>query len=100
LSAPARDLVCELLTQSLLAWDVQGDVRRAEDGAIVLAAHPSEIRIERAPADLPFRWMVSVGERKRGAVSLVAVLRQVRTALDPGYAGARVRVALAPLVPS
>jgi hypothetical protein len=98
LSAPARDTVCELLTQSLTAWGVRGDVRRAEDGTIVVTTETaSAIRIEKA-ADLPFRWMVSIGERQRGAVSLVAVLRRVRTALDPGYANARIRVALAPLV--
>jgi hypothetical protein len=43
--------------------------------------------------------MVIVGDRRRGAISLVAVLRQVRTALDPGYATMRVRVAAFPLVP-
>ena len=47
-----------------------------------------------------FRWIVTVEGRKRGAISLVAVLRQVREALDPGYAGSRVRVAVNPLVPS
>ena len=47
-----------------------------------------------------FRWMVTVDGRKRGAISLVAVLRQVREALDPGYAANRVRIAVAPLVPS
>jgi hypothetical protein len=46
-----------------------------------------------------FRWMVTVDGRKRGAISLVAVLRQVREALDPGYAASRVRIAVAPLVP-
>ena len=50
--------------------------------------------------ELMFRWIVTVEGRKRGAISLVAVLRQVREALDPGYAGSRVRVAVNPLVPS
>ena len=43
--------------------------------------------------------MVTVDGRKRGAISLVAVLRQVREALDPGFATNRVRVAVSPLVP-
>ena len=47
-----------------------------------------------------FRWTVTVDGRKRMAISLVAVLRQVREALDPGYAANRVRIAVAPLVPS
>jgi hypothetical protein len=41
-----------------------------------------------------------VAGRKRGAISLPAVLRQVRAALDPGYARNKVRVALTTLVPS
>jgi hypothetical protein len=44
--------------------------------------------------------MVTVDGRKRGAISLVAVLRQIRAALDPGYAKNKVRVAVTPLVPS
>ena len=46
-----------------------------------------------------FRWMVAIGGRKRPALSLLAVLRQVREALDPDYAANKVRVAIAPLVP-
>ena len=33
------------------------------------------------------------------AISIVSVLRQVREALDPGYAASRVRVVVTPLVP-
>ena len=69
------------------------------DGALVIAG-AKDIRIDRAPLHLLFRWMVTVDGRKRGAISLVAVLRQVREALDPGYAANRVRIAVAPLVPS
>jgi hypothetical protein len=43
--------------------------------------------------------MVTVDGRRRGAVSLVAVLRQLRAALDPGYAKTRVRIAASALVP-
>jgi hypothetical protein len=43
--------------------------------------------------------MVTIGRRQRRAMSLVGVLRQVREALDPGYAANRVRVVLTPLVP-
>jgi hypothetical protein len=42
--------------------------------------------------------MVFIGDRKRGAISLLAVLRQVRAVLDPGYATMRVRVTAFPLV--
>jgi hypothetical protein len=47
-----------------------------------------------------FRWLVTIDGRTRPALSLLAVLRQVREALDPDYSGSRLRVAIAPLVPS
>jgi len=94
-----RDLPRELLAESLLAWRVAGSVARQHDGTLVIDDAAKSIRID--PGEHPmFRWMVTVDGRKRGAVSLVAVLRQVREALDPGYATQRVRVAIAPLVPS
>ncbi len=79
----------------------RGGQRRARsDGALVIDGNGRDIRIERAPPHSMFRWTVSVDGRKRAAISLVAVLRQVREALDPGYAANRVRIAAAPLVPS
>ena len=90
----------ELLVQSLAAWRVAGRVAHAVDGVLVIAGARKAIRIERAPPHLPFRWTVTVDGRQRPAISLLAVLRQVREALDPGYAAIRVRIAVAPLVPS
>ncbi len=95
--APVQ-LVCELLTESLAAWCVAGRVERTGDGGIVIGGNRT-IRIEPAPQDSMFRWMVAINGRKRPALSVLAVLRQVREALDPDYAANRVRVALAPLVP-
>ena len=96
----AGELVRELLVQSLAAWRVAGSVARAVDGALVIAGARKDILIERARPHLPFRWTVTVDGRKRHAISVVAVLRQVREALDPGYPANRVRIAVAPLVPS
>ena len=93
------DLTCELMAQSLAAWRVAGAVARAHDGAIVICGARKEIRIDAAPSDPTFRWMVTIDGRKRPAISIVGVLRQVREALDPGYAANRVRVALTALVP-
>ena len=93
------DLVHELLMQSLAAWRVVASVRSEADGVIVICGSHKDIRIARAPDDLMFRWIVTVKGRKRGAISLVAVLRQVREALDPGYAASRIRVAVSPLAP-
>ncbi len=88
----------ELLAQSLLAWQLPGTVRAETEGVIVLCCNSANIRVEAAADGLPFRWMVTINGRKRGAVSLIAVLRQVRTALDPGYAINRVRMAPLPVV--
>jgi hypothetical protein len=100
LSDTSKDTVCELLTQSLVAWRLTGSVRRIADGLIMISCNAIDISVEPMPPDGPFRWMVTVAGRRRPAISLVAVLRQVRTALDPGYARNNVRVAVAPLVPS
>ena len=100
MSGVPGDLVRELLAQSLVAWRVAGSVERASNGALVIGGNCKDIRIDRAPPHVMFRWMVTVDVRKRGAISLVAVLRQVREALDPGYTANRVRIAIAPLVPS
>lgn len=100
MSAVPSDLARELLAQSVAAWRVAGSVARAGDGALVIDGNGKDIRIERAPPHSMFRWTVTVDGRKRAAISLVAVLRQVREALDPGYAANRVRIAVAPLVPS
>jgi hypothetical protein len=97
----SNDLMLELLAQSLIAWRIAGSVQRTSGGATLLCANVKEIRIEPAPNNLPFRWMVSVDGRKRGAISLLAVLRQVRAAVDPGCApNNRVRIAVSPPVPS
>ena len=88
----------KLLVESLAAWRLAGSVERAADGALVIAGSRKDIRIERVPHEM-FRWTVAIDGRRRPAISLVAVLRQVREALDPAYAANRVRVAIAPLVP-
>jgi hypothetical protein len=97
LSGAPDDLTCELLAQSLLAWRVAGHVEHAGNGALLITASSKAIRIERA-SQLMFRWMVTVDGRQRPAISLLAVLRQVREALDPLYTANRVRIAVAPLV--
>ena len=98
MSGAPVELACELLTESLAAWRIRRSVERTSDDAIVISGD-TRIRIEPAPRDSMFRWMVAIGGRKRPALSLLAVLRQVREALDPDYAANRVRVAVAPLVP-
>ena len=98
MSAPAERMR-ELMEQSLRFWRMTGCVHLGCDGAVLLSCGAHAIRIEPAAPNLPFLWMVTIDDRRRGAVSTVAVLRQVRTALDPGYATLRARIAVAPLVP-
>jgi hypothetical protein len=93
-----NNTLCELLAESLPAWGLTGSVRD-DCGTILLSCGATEIRVERGAADLPFRWMVTVNGRRRGAISLVAVLRQVRAALDRHHPMTQVRVA-APAVVS
>ena len=95
----ASDHLHTLMTQSLLAWRLIGTVHSTSYGSIVMSCKEHSIRVEPAPPDLPFRWIVIVDGRRRSAISLVAVLRQVRAALDPGYATMRARIAPFPLVP-
>ncbi len=91
------DPLQRVIEQSLKAWRVIGRVRAAEDGTITVEGLGRAIRIERAAPGLPFRWLVTVDGRQRPAVSIVAVLRQARAALDPGFVPARVRIAALPL---
>jgi len=100
LSDTSKDTARELLAQSLGAWRLDGSVRRTADGSILISCNAIDISVEPMPSNGPFRWMVTVAGRRRPAISLVAVLRQVRAALDPGYARNNVRVAVTPLVPS
>lgn len=91
-----------LLAESLRAWRIPARATEDADGAIRIAGLGGEVSITRAAPDLPFRWMVSwepAGSRPRirPAVSVIAVLRQVRQELDPGYDGQRLRIAPPPL---
>ena len=69
------------------------------DHTILLTCGTQAIRIAPAVEEVPFRWMVTIGDSTRGAISIVAVLRQVRSALDPGYVASRALIASSPLVP-
>jgi hypothetical protein len=87
----------ELLVESLGAWRVEGDVAQEVDGALLVAAGDRRLRISRAPAELPFRWMVAEGERTRGVTSVSGLLRALRAAVDPSYRPVRLRIAPLPL---
>ena len=98
MSGVSIDLACELLAQSLATWRVAGVVQCSDDGAIVIGEAIKDIRIAPALPGSMFRWTVTIDRRERRAISLAAVLRQVREALDPSHGASRVRVAISPLV--
>jgi len=99
-SANFLEAIRELFVQSLRAWRLAGEVSLVGEGAIDIIAGGKTIRVERAPAGAPLRWILIVDGRRRGALALPAVLRQVRGALDPGHAPISARIAAGPLVPS
>lgn len=99
MSAGVPDHVRALLVQSLAAWHVTGEVRTEADGTLLLMAGDKQLRVSRAAGDLPFRWMVSDGERSHGVTSIAGLLRTVRAAVDPGYRPIRLHIAPLPLLP-
>jgi len=92
-------LAGELVAASLAAWRLAGVATCTDDGAIVIEQVDGgrNVRIEPKTNDAMFRWTVTIDGRQRPAVSLVAALRQVRAALDSGFAATSVRVSIAPL---
>lgn len=91
--------VSELLAHSLAAWRVSGEVAREAAGGLLVTAGEKSLRISRAPADLPFRWMLDEAGRTRGIASIAGLLRAIRGAVDPGYRPVRLRIAPLPLLP-
>ena len=86
-----------LLTESLRAWHLPGDVSQAADGAIVVDA-AKRLRITPAPPGVPFRWMVENGARQRGVTGIPGLLRAVHGALDPDYEASRLQIAARPVL--
>ena len=99
MSEEVPEPISELLAQSLAAWRVSGEVAREAAGGLLVTAGDKCLRISRAPADLPFRWMVDEAGRTRGVASVAGLLRAIRGALDPGYRPVRLRIAPLPLLP-
>jgi hypothetical protein len=93
------DRVQALLAESLLAWRVNGEVRRDADAVLVLA-NDQAICVARAAPGLPFRYTVTVRERARHASSVAGLLRIMRGLVDPAYQPNRLRIAPTPIVAS
>ena len=89
MSAPIEDIAA-LLEESLTVWHLEGRLVRDGDG-LTISVGERRVRIGLAAEDVPFPWMVVTGGKARGVVSLSALLRTVRNALDPEHAGSRLR---------
>lgn len=88
-----------LLSESLRAWRIAGEVARDEAGGIVITAKDTRLVVTPAPEGVPFRWLVVTGGRTRTAMSVTGVLSSVRQGIDADYQPLRVRIAPAPVVP-
>ena len=87
-----------LLRESLIAWGIEGAVEAEATepgGAVVVTAGPHTLRVTRADAGLPFRWMVAYAGRTRAVTSVAGVLRTVRAVLQPDFSGVRLRIGFA-----
>ena len=91
--------VAALLQESLLAWGVAGVVNLRADGGLEVRAASAHLHISRAPAGLPFRWLVGDGNRRRAVSGVPGLLRTVRASIDPSYRPIAVRIAALPLAP-
>ncbi len=90
-----------LLAASLAQWRCTevAEISRRPDDALALRTEQHAVMIERAPAELPFRWVVGVDGRKRAAASVVGVLRIVRQTVSSGYTPGHVTIAELPRAP-
>ena len=85
--------VLVLVEESLALWGHPGTVHREPTGAIVIETAGHHVRIDRAEAGVPFRWLVVVDGRRRVAGSVTGLLRALRLGLDAGFQPSRVRIA-------
>ena len=85
--------VLALVEESLALWGQPGMVHRDPTGAILVEAAGHHVRIDRAEAGLPFRWLIVVNGRRRVAGSVTGLLRALRLGLDADFQPSRVRIA-------
>ena len=83
-----------LIRVSLAIWGVSATVDVEPDGRLCLTLDDgSVVRIGRAPAGIPFRWMATTSAgRERPASSVTGLLRVLRSTLDPAWQPGRARI--------
>ena len=92
--SPGDEKMLALLRTSLAVWKIGAMLARADDGGVLVTLDDgSLIRVGRAPAGIPFRWMVTTSAgRERPASSVTGLLRVLRSTLDPEWRAGRARV--------
>jgi len=96
--AAIADRLLPLIEASLRAWRISGEVVRASDGAVLIQAGTTRLRVTAPPPGLPFRYLVIIGERERGVTSIAGLLRALHGALDPQHGASRLRFAARPVL--
>ena len=96
---PTMTALKQLLHAGLAQWQLDAAVE-ADPGAITVSQETTTLTITRAPAGMPFRWVVDRNGRQRTAASVNGVLRIVRQTLAPGYVPMSLRIAPLPAVPT
>jgi hypothetical protein len=82
-----------LVEESFVLWGRSGTVHREPTGTIVVMTAEHHVRIDRAEAGVPFRWLVVVDGRRRVAGSVTGLLRTLRLGIDADFKPSRVRIA-------
>jgi hypothetical protein len=88
--------VARLIRVSLATWRIAAtvtpEIGNARVVCTIIVDGASAIAIARAPPGIPFRWMVTSGERQRPASSVAGLLRVLRSTIDPDWRTGRARV--------
>jgi hypothetical protein len=72
----------DLLADSLLVWEVAGRAALAEDGARVMLADGTALRVRlAAETQRPIRWWLERDGRRRPCTGTLGLLRALRNAL-------------------
>ena len=95
-----QDALVDLLEASIALWTVAPDVKVKIHGEhdVIVVTPQLTLTIARAPAGMPFRWVVKTDDRTRTAASIPGVLRIIRQHLSPTYEP--LKVTIGPLPPT
>lgn len=84
----------DLIRASIALWQIGATVSSQADGTLLITLDDGTgVSVGRAPAGIPFRWMVTTPTgRERPASSITGLLRVLRSTLDADWRAGRARV--------